>query len=318
MKRKNRLLSGPIDAVLLFLCAPFSMAAAGSSPSIKIAFDKTTVKAGKPLTISWKISGVNQPYSYAVCYLYATRGDGGQRTLIYKRVDKSVTSVTCPSVEGEQVRAAVRLLAADTETTIYEESTDWIPVEGYTYEPVSAEFTFSSLAVQPGKPLTCSWKISGPKDPVDFMHAYLWLYYNDGGSVTIADKREGSFFDSVTCSQVPADEDGRSGQILTFIWFGANEGWAFGFTSPYIPMIAGKNMLVLPKGLTEIEAGAFQNGAFDIVVIPEGCTWVGERAFGYCKNLSWVIAPKGFNGYSPFAFDGCGNIEFLEVGYPDD
>ena len=316
MKRKNRLLSGLIAIVLLFLCVPFSAASAESSPSIKITFDKTTVKAGKPLTISWKISGVKKPYSYVVCRLDAKRGDGGNKTLIYKRGEKTMKSVKCPAVEGERIQATVQLLAADYVTVVYEKSTDWIPVQGYTYDPVSAEFTYSQLATQPGKPLTCSWKVSGMKDPVDFMHAYMELFYDGGGYKRIAQKQEGCFFDSVTCSAVPAD--GRSGQIYTFIWFGENEGWSFNFSSPYIPLLIGQNMLVLPKGLKEIEAGAFQNCAFDVVVIPEGCTWVGERAFGYCKNLHRVIAPKGFNGYSPTAFDGCGYIYFQDVGYPDD
>ena len=313
MNRKTRLLSGLLAAVLFFLCVPFSVAAAESSPSIQITFDKTTVKAGKPLTISWKISGVKKPYSYVACQLDGARSDGGQKTLLYKRGDKSMKNVKCPSVEGEQVKATVRLLATDM-TVVYEESTDWIEVQGYTFTPVSAEFTFSTLAVQPGNQLTASWKISGTKDPVDYMQAYMELFYDAGGHERLAYKNEGGFFDSLTCS-VPADAP--DGQILTFIYFGQNEGWRFLFFSPYIPLIAGQNMLVLPKGLTTVEAGAFQNGAFDVVVIPEGCTWVGERAFGYCKNLRLVIAPKGFNGYSPLAFDGCGHIYFQEVGYSD-
>ena len=316
MNRKTRLLSGLLAAVLFFLCVPFSMAAAESSPSIKITFDKTPAKAGKPLTVSWQISGVKKPYSYVVCYLTAARSDGGQKSLLYKRGEKTMKSVKCPSVEGEQVQATVRLLAADSVTVVYEEKSDWLPVTGYTYEPVSAEFTFSPLAAQPGKPLTVSWKVSGMKDPVDFMHAYVELFFNDGGYERLGMKTDTVFFDSVTVSRIPADI--RNGQILTFIWFGQNEGWNFGISAPYIPLITGQNMLVLPKGLTTVEAGAFQNGAFDVVVIPEGCTWVGERAFGSCRNLRRVVMPKGFNGFSPLAFDGCGPIYFQEVGYPDD
>ena len=316
MSRKNRFLCCLTAAIFLFLSLPLTMAAA-AGPSIQISYDSTAIKAGKPLTASWKISGVDKSYSYVVCDVTGLRDqDTGYKTLLYKRGEKSMKSAKVPTVEGDRIKITIRLLAADSATVVYEESTDWLPVQGYKYDPVSVEFTFSTLAAQPGMPLTASWKISGLKDPVDFMHAGMELFKSGGGTERLVYKIEESFFDSVTCSSVPLGKYGDN--IYTFIWFGQTGGWSHMFQAPYIPVLNEYTTLVLPKGLTKVEAGAFENGAFEVVVIPEGCTSVGDRAFANCRNLKIVFAPKGFSNYAGTAFAGCGPIMFRSVGYNDD
>ena len=51
--------------------------------------------------------------------------------------------------------------------------------------------------------------------------------------------------------------------------------------------------LDLPEDLERIEDEAFMNGAFEAVVIPDGCTYVGHRAFANCLNLVYVSYPQG-------------------------
>lgn len=54
-----------------------------------------------------------------------------------------------------------------------------------------------------------------------------------------------------------------------------------------------KGILRLPDGLTRIEEGAFEGGAFEAVIIPDGCTEVGAEAFRNCRNLVYVSYPAG-------------------------
>ena len=45
------------------------------------------------------------------------------------------------------------------------------------------------------------------------------------------------------------------------------------------------------------------------VIIPDGVTIIGERAFANCKNLKRLILPESLTEISPSAFSGCENLE---------
>ena len=51
--------------------------------------------------------------------------------------------------------------------------------------------------------------------------------------------------------------------------------------------------LWLPDGLTRIEDEAFAGGAFEAVVIPDSCTYVGHGAFAGCPNLIYISYMNG-------------------------
>ena len=84
----------------------------------------------------------------------------------------------------------------------------------------------------------------------------------------------------------------------------------------YVTLISGSldtlNTLRLPAGLTRIEDYAFAGGAFQAVIIPDGCTYIGEHAFDGCDRLVYISYPAGYlNGgieIKESAFDGCGEI----------
>ena len=69
--------------------------------------------------------------------------------------------------------------------------------------------------------------------------------------------------------------------------------------------------LKLPTGLTEIEEEAFEKGAFEAVIIPDGCMHIGHKAFMDCAQLVYVSYPAGAE-FEEDAFVGCGEIEFAE------
>ena len=49
----------------------------------------------------------------------------------------------------------------------------------------------------------------------------------------------------------------------------------------------------LPNAISEIDAEAFAGSGAEIVVIPDGCTSIGSRAFADCAKLKYVVLPAG-------------------------
>ena len=62
--------------------------------------------------------------------------------------------------------------------------------------------------------------------------------------------------------------------------------------------------LVLPSGLLTIDEEAFMNTQVDMVVIPDGCTAIGARAFAVCENLRYAHVPATITAIGEGAFDG--------------
>lgn len=70
-----------------------------------------------------------------------------------------------------------------------------------------------------------------------------------------------------------------------------------------IPALGTLNKLTLPSSLTEIEEEAFSGGAFQCVIIPNGVTKIGDRAFKDCPNLIYVYVPNSVTSIGEGAFD---------------
>ena len=75
-----------------------------------------------------------------------------------------------------------------------------------------------------------------------------------------------------------------------------------------IPTLTQMNTLKLPSGLKAVEAEAFSNLACQAVIIPDGCTAIGENAFRGCVNLKYVRIPASVpkdSWLENHAFEGC-------------
>lgn len=72
------------------------------------------------------------------------------------------------------------------------------------------------------------------------------------------------------------------------------------------------NALILPAQLKEIEAQAFEGSSCQVVIIPDGCTKIGSRAFANCKNLLYVEIPESVTEIAEDVFDGCTNLQLFE------
>lgn len=63
--------------------------------------------------------------------------------------------------------------------------------------------------------------------------------------------------------------------------------------------------LTLPSSINMIEEEAFANLSCQAIIIPEGCTFIGERAFSGGSNLLYVKIPSTVTSYPANAFEDC-------------
>lgn len=69
--------------------------------------------------------------------------------------------------------------------------------------------------------------------------------------------------------------------------------------------------LVLPAGLTAIDAEAFEGGAFTCVKIPDYTVTIGPRAFANCPNLRYIYIPAATTTIDPTAFGNNSQLTIL-------
>ena len=73
----------------------------------------------------------------------------------------------------------------------------------------------------------------------------------------------------------------------------------------------GMATFVLPAGLTEVEDEAFIGSGAEIIVIPDGLSVIGERAFADNPDLRYVVIPGSVGEIGAGAFEGSDNVLFL-------
>ena len=71
-----------------------------------------------------------------------------------------------------------------------------------------------------------------------------------------------------------------------------------------IPAINDLSLLRLPSMLKEIDSEAFMCSAVEGVIIPEGCTAIGSKAFADCPNLVYIRIPASITSIADDAFEG--------------
>lgn len=75
-----------------------------------------------------------------------------------------------------------------------------------------------------------------------------------------------------------------------------------------VPPLSELSLLKLPENLRSIEAEAFMGGAFEGVIIPDGCRSIGARAFAGCDKLVYIFIPASVTTIAEDAFEGCGDM----------
>ena len=70
-------------------------------------------------------------------------------------------------------------------------------------------------------------------------------------------------------------------------------------------VIENVHTMKLPAQLKEIEEEAFAGRPCQVVIIPDGCTTIGSRAFADCDELLYVRIPPSVTEIADDAFEGC-------------
>ena len=80
------------------------------------------------------------------------------------------------------------------------------------------------------------------------------------------------------------------------------------WSAPVTVTVSGQGdapALILPDNLITIEQEAFAGIDSTYVVIPDGCTAIGDRAFADCPNLLAVTIPASVTSIMGNPFEGC-------------
>ena len=67
-------------------------------------------------------------------------------------------------------------------------------------------------------------------------------------------------------------------------------------------------VFLLPESMQEIWEEAFCGSAVQSVVIPDGCTIIGSRAFADCAQLRQIVIPASVTSIAADAFSGCTDV----------
>lgn len=72
--------------------------------------------------------------------------------------------------------------------------------------------------------------------------------------------------------------------------------------------------VVVPDGVTTIGKRAFCNcKSLTSIHIPDGVTEIGERAFSWCKSLTNIHIPDGVTEIGERAFSGCESLTSIHI-----
>ena len=75
-----------------------------------------------------------------------------------------------------------------------------------------------------------------------------------------------------------------------------------------IPALNTLSVLRIPAGVQTIEEEAFEGVPAQAILIPDGCTVIGRKAFAGCTNLLYVRIPASVTSIAANAFDDCPTV----------
>ena len=75
--------------------------------------------------------------------------------------------------------------------------------------------------------------------------------------------------------------------------------------SPHLIGVRDIKSATWPKGLREIGNDAFSGSVFQVIILEEGVTRIGERAFKDCTRLEYIRIPETVSEIGTDAFAGC-------------
>ena len=102
-------------------------------------------------------------------------------------------------------------------------------------------------------------------------------------------------------------------KTLTITGSGAMTDYAAAADRPWHTFRADVESIVVPDGLTNIGAYAFQGCKMVNFTIPESVTSIGKYAFNYCTALTAIDIPAGVTTIGRSAFDNCNALASINL-----
>lgn len=182
---------------------------------------------------------------------------------------------------------------------------------GYAFQGWATSASATSAAYQPGGSYTSNsaatlyavWK----------PQTYTVTLNANGGTVSPSSV---SVTYNSTYGSLP--EPNRSGYIFDG-WYSASSGGSKVTSSTRVTATGNHTLyahwreiakLYLPASLKRIEDEAFTGSSAMVVGIPDGCEYIGSKAFANCANLMCVFFPNNDMIIKPDAFSGCSKVMF--------
>ena len=102
----------------------------------------------------------------------------------------------------------------------------------------------------------------------------------------------------------------KAGELTTTVFFvlGQNVGMRRNVTFHFLEAGIAASTLVLPSDVRYIQQSAFEGTHMSSVIVPNGCTAIGSRAFANCANLTSITLPDTITQIADDAFTGCGSF----------
>ncbi len=141
---------------------------------------------------------------------------------------------------------------------------------------------------------------------------YTWADANSTCTAARECRRDASHNESETViatrTKFNAPTETKSGSATYVSAKYKNTAFVFQTKKITIPAIKDMFCLNLPNQLDSIGKSAFENGAFQCVIVPDGCKSIGERAFADCDELLYVRIPSSTVSIAEDAFKGSKNV----------
>ena len=103
---------------------------------------------------------------------------------------------------------------------------------------------------------------------------------------------------------LPPTESAEGSAVYTSEEF-TKAGFSIQTKTITIPALQNMATVRLPEGLRRIEEEAFSNLTCQAVIIPDGCTCIGEHSFAGCSSLTYIRIPSSVTGWDDNVFEGC-------------
>jgi hypothetical protein len=78
-------------------------------------------------------------------------------------------------------------------------------------------------------------------------------------------------------------------------------------------LIYGCNGTVIPNSVTSIANASFSGSGLISIIIPDGVSSIGDKAFSECSNLTSVTIGSGVRTIGEQSFDNCGRLKKVEI-----